>query len=57
MGALDTNRAVVVWVGLQRINAMVYIRGNKWDYDNWADMGCDGWSYDDVLPYFKKSEG
>ena len=36
---------------------MVYIRGNKWDYDNWAAMGCAGWSYDDVLPYFRKSEG
>lgn len=43
--------------GSSAINAMVYIRGNKWDYDNWGDMGCTGWSYDDVLPYFKKSEG
>ncbi len=43
--------------GSSAINAMVYIRGNRWDYDNWAAMGCDGWSYDDVLPYFKKSEG
>ena len=43
--------------GSSAINAMVYIRGNKWDYDNWAAMGCDGWSYDEVLPYFKKSEG
>ena len=42
--------------GSSAINAMVYIRGNKWDYDNWAAMGCDGWSYEDVLPYFKKSE-
>ena len=42
--------------GSSAINAMVYIRGNKWDYDNWAEMGCDGWSYDDVLPYFKKAE-
>ena len=42
--------------GSSAINAMVYIRGNKWDYDNWAAMGCDGWSYDDVLPYFKKAE-
>jgi len=32
------------------------MRGNKWDYDNWAQMGNDGWSYQDVLPYFKKSE-
>ena len=42
--------------GSSAINAMVYIRGNKWDFDNWADIGCSGWSYDDVLPYFKKSE-
>ena len=42
--------------GSSAINAMVYIRGNKWDYDNWADMGCTGWSYDDVLPWFKRSE-
>ena len=43
--------------GSSAINAMVYIRGNKWDYDNWAAMGCDGWSHADVLPYFKRSEG
>ncbi|MEO0908427.1 MAG: GMC family oxidoreductase N-terminal domain-containing protein [Pseudomonadota bacterium] len=42
--------------GSSAINAMVYIRGNKWDYDNWAQMGCTDWSYDDVLPYFRKSE-
>ncbi len=42
--------------GSSAINAMVYIRGTAWDYDNWAKMGCDGWAYDDVLPYFKKSE-
>lgn len=43
--------------GSSAINAMVYIRGHRWDYDNWAAMGCDGWAYDDVLPYFKRSEG
>ena len=42
--------------GSSAINAMVYIRGHAWDYDNWAEMGCDGWAYDDVLPYFKKAE-
>lgn len=42
--------------GSSAINAMIYIRGNAWDYDNWAAMGCDGWSHADVLPYFRKSE-
>ncbi|WP_370177289.1 GMC family oxidoreductase [Alteriqipengyuania sp.] len=42
--------------GSSAINAMIYIRGNAWDYDNWAAMGCDGWAYEDVLPWFKKCE-
>jgi choline dehydrogenase-like flavoprotein len=42
--------------GSSAINAMVYIRGHKWDYDHWASLGNAGWSYADVLPYFKKSE-
>jgi choline dehydrogenase-like flavoprotein len=42
--------------GSSAINAMVYIRGHQWDYDNWAALGCDGWSYDDVLPVFKRCE-
>lgn len=42
--------------GSSAINAMIYIRGNAWDYDNWAAMGCPGWSYADVLPYFKRAE-
>lgn len=43
--------------GCHSINAMIYIRGNHQDYDDWADMGCPGWSFKEVLPYFKKSEG
>jgi choline dehydrogenase len=43
--------------GCSSINAMIYIRGNRLDYDGWRDAGCDGWGYDDVLPYFLKSEG
>ncbi|HTX45104.1 MAG TPA: GMC family oxidoreductase N-terminal domain-containing protein [Solirubrobacteraceae bacterium] len=39
--------------GCSSINAMIYIRGNRADYDGW---GIEGWSYDDVLPYFKRSE-
>ena len=42
--------------GSSAINAMVYIRGCAWDYDNWAALGCDGWAYEDVLPWFKRSE-
>ena len=42
--------------GSSSINAMVYIRGNRADYDEWAADGAEGWSYDDVLPYFKKAE-
>lgn len=42
--------------GSSAINAMIYIRGNAWDYDNWAELGCTGWSYEDVLPWFKQSE-
>ena len=42
--------------GSSAINAMVYIRGHKWDYDHWAALGNPGWSFADVLPYFKRSE-
>ncbi len=42
--------------GSSAINAMVYIRGHRQDYDDWSEMGNKGWSYDEVLPYFIKSE-
>ena len=42
--------------GSSAINAMVYIRGHRSDYDQWASLGNAGWSFSDVLPYFKRSE-
>lgn len=42
--------------GSSSINGMVYIRGTPSDYDSWAALGCEGWGWNDVLPYFKRSE-
>ena len=42
--------------GSSAINAMLYVRGHAKDYDEWADLGCDGWNWDAVLPYFKRAE-
>ncbi len=42
--------------GSSTINGMMYMRGNRADYDQWRQMGLAGWSYADVLPYFKRSE-
>lgn len=42
--------------GCTVVNGMIYVRGDASDYDRWAQLGNKGWSYDDVLPYFRKSE-
>ncbi|RJG03093.1 GMC family oxidoreductase [Noviherbaspirillum sedimenti] len=42
--------------GCSQINGMIYARGDQHDYDDWAAQGCAGWSYADVLPYFKRAE-
>jgi choline dehydrogenase len=53
--AIPIHRGIVRG-GCSSINGMVYIRGNREDYDHWASLGNDGWSYREVLPYFKRSE-
>ena len=42
--------------GSSSINGMLYVRGNAIDFNTWAQLGNRGWGYDDVLPYFQKSE-
>ena len=42
--------------GTSQFNYMCYTRGNPKDFDSWADDGNDGWSYEEVLPFFKKSQ-
>src|SRR5437763_6267337 len=57
---LDTRRIEAmpgkVLGGSSSINVMAYVRGHRGDYDRWAQNGCHGWSYADVLPYFKRCE-
>lgn len=43
--------------GSSAVNAMLYVRGCAWDYDNWDALGAKGWSYKDVLPVFRRAEG
>ncbi|WP_257824750.1 GMC family oxidoreductase [Burkholderia glumae] len=43
--------------GSSAINAMIYTRGHPLDYDEWAALGCTGWGWQDVLPYFRRAEG
>ena len=42
--------------GSSSVNGMQYVRGNRGDYDQWAEMGLSGWSFEECLPYFKKAE-
>jgi choline dehydrogenase len=42
--------------GSSSINGLIYIRGQREDFDQWRQMGCEGWSYEDVLPYFRRAE-
>ncbi len=42
--------------GTSSVNAMIAVRGNRRDYDDWAAQGLQGWSFDEVLPYFKQLE-
>jgi choline dehydrogenase len=56
------NGRVVQWAGgkalggSSAINGMVYVRGSRFDYDDWAQGGCPGWSFNEVLPYFRRME-
>jgi choline dehydrogenase-like flavoprotein len=42
--------------GSSSTNAMIYIRGHRRDYEEWRELGCEGWGWDDLLPYFKRAE-
>ncbi|GAA1348281.1 GMC family oxidoreductase N-terminal domain-containing protein [Arthrobacter koreensis] len=42
--------------GSHALNASIWVRGDRWDYDSWAAAGCEGWSWEDVLPVFKQIE-
>ena len=56
IGAPEAQMAGKVLGGGGSINSCVYVRGNRADFDRWAELGCEGWSYNDVLPAFKKLE-
>jgi choline dehydrogenase-like flavoprotein len=54
-GAICCRRGRVLG-GSSSLNTMIYMRGNRADYDGWAAMGFAGWGYEDVLPYFRRAE-
>ena len=58
--SLDGRRVIinrgVVFGGCHAVNGMIYVRGHRRDFDGWARLGNDAWSFDEVLPYFKRSE-
>ena len=55
-GFADTWPAGKLLGGGSSVNAMVWVRGNRADFDNWASLGNEGWDYDSVLPYFRRGE-
>ncbi|HVX21714.1 MAG TPA: GMC family oxidoreductase N-terminal domain-containing protein [Acidimicrobiales bacterium] len=55
-GARDMWSAGRVVGGTSAINGMLWVRGNRADFDHWAALGCTGWAYRDVLPYFRRGE-
>ncbi|MEX1148242.1 MAG: GMC family oxidoreductase N-terminal domain-containing protein, partial [Sphingomonadales bacterium] len=55
-GRADMWPAGRVLGGGSSINGMMYVRGNRYDYDQWAELGNEGWGYDDVLPFFRRAE-
>lgn len=55
-GVEDAWAAGSTFGGSSAINGMMYVRGNPKDYDHWQELGCEGWDYKSVLPYFKRME-